>query len=132
MAVLKALKTALLILSTTTLSTAFSVGAGHQEVLAAPPTTDATRPILPVANYTVSFWLRGPNVKPEPAHGSEGPLTTDADVCIVGSGVTGVSAAYHLSEALKGKDKPLKVVVLEAREFCEHPHLPSYFIYSSY
>ena len=48
----------------------------------------------------------------------------DADICIIGSGITGVSAAYHLSrlfaqsESLPA-DKPIKAVVLDAREFCE-------------
>ena len=77
-----------------------NVRASHQAVLEALPTTRG-RPTLPVANATESFWMRsrspGEVVWPAPAHGSEGPLTTtDADVCVVGAGMTGVSVAYHL------------------------------------
>ncbi|KAH9933172.1 FAD dependent oxidoreductase [Epithele typhae] len=45
--------------------------------------------------------------------GSTGPLTPFADVCIIGSGISGLSAAYNLA------DEPgLGVVVFEARDFC--------------
>jgi hypothetical protein len=79
---------------------------------------------LPVPNPTRSFWIDSPGANPLAAEGSEGPFTDDADVCIIGSGITGVSAAYHLSLAVergdipKG-DKPLRVRILEARDFCE-------------
>lgn len=101
-----------------TLSGPLNVRAEHQRVLELP--TSKPPPSLPVANGTLSFWLREPNVHPEPAHGSEGPLTSDADICIIGSGITGVSAAYHLANGFKDTEKPVKAVVLEAREFCEH------------
>ena len=95
-----------------------SVHAQHQTVLE----TLTTRPraTLPVENSTESFWLRSPNVSPSPTHGSEGPLTTDADICIIGSGITGVSAAYHLAQlaANGGQQTPITVAILEAREFC--------------
>ena len=72
---------------------------------------------FPVHNATRSYWMAGvPGVNPLAREGSSGPLTTDADVCIIGSGITGVSVAYHLSE-LMDKD-PLSVVILEARDFC--------------
>ncbi|PBK71363.1 FAD dependent oxidoreductase [Armillaria solidipes] len=72
---------------------------------------------LPVANMTSSFWLNSPaNPNPLRNTGSDGPLTPGADVCIIGSGLTGVSAAYHLSQSEIASH--LKVVVLEAREFC--------------
>lgn len=118
-------KTHLILLSWITLSVQLSVRPRSQQVLDLP--TNGLPPVLPVANSTLSFWLRGPNVKPEPAHGSEGPLTTDADVCIVGSGITGTSAAYHLSNALADSGKPVKVVILEAREFCR-PLFPLFMI----
>ena len=98
-----------------------NVRAQHQAVLEAePPSNRAT---LPVDNATLSFWLRDPGVSPAPDEGSEGDLTADADICIIGSGITGVSAAYHLARTFakgegKGEDKPLKVVILEARDFC--------------
>lgn len=76
---------------------------------------------LPVANWTKSFWINAPGANPLAAEGSEGPLTQDADVCIIGSGLTGVSAAYHLGKEFERQElaEKLKVVVLDARDFCE-------------
>ncbi|EMD39375.1 hypothetical protein CERSUDRAFT_82107 [Gelatoporia subvermispora B] len=76
---------------------------------------------LPVPNPTKSFWINSPGANPLAGEGSEGPLTSDADVCIIGSGITGVSAAYHFSQLLEygpTPQKPLRVVILEARDFC--------------
>ncbi|KAJ6582121.1 FAD dependent oxidoreductase [Mycena capillaripes] len=79
---------------------------------------------LPVPNPTRSFWIDTPGANPLAAEGSEGPFTDDADICIIGSGITGVSAAYHLSTAVergdiaRPADKPLRVLILEARDFC--------------
>ncbi|KAH8111819.1 DAO-domain-containing protein [Phellopilus nigrolimitatus] len=70
---------------------------------------------LPVSNSTRSFWLHpSEKVNPLAKEGSNGPLTSDADICIIGSGITGVSAAYHLSKMVSGA----KIVILEARDFC--------------
>ena len=76
---------------------------------------------LPVDNPTRSFWLDQPNDTPSPREGSEGELPSDADICIIGSGISGVSTAYHLAKlvAEEPRDKPLRVVILDAREFCE-------------
>ena len=80
---------------------------------------------LPVPNPTKSFWLNSaPDVNPLAKVGSDGPLIPEADICIIGSGMTGVSAAYHISRALAEqpslrRSTPLKIVLLEAREFCE-------------
>ena len=76
----------------------------------------------PVDNPTKSFWLHSSqDANPLSNHGSTGPLTTDADVCIIGSGMTGSGTAWHLSKILEkengGTTDPLKVVILEAREF---------------
>ena len=84
---------------------------------------------LPSTNPTCSFWL-SPDANPLAREGSEGSLTADADICIIGSGLTGVSVAYHLSEAIENRalpisDPPLRVVILEARDFCEC--FPSFF-----
>ncbi|KAG7440531.1 DAO-domain-containing protein [Guyanagaster necrorhizus] len=66
---------------------------------------------------TSSFWFNShDNPNPLCNMGSNDPLTPGADVCVIGSGLTGVSAAYHLSQS---EIAPyLKVVVLEDREFC--------------
>ncbi|EGN99775.1 hypothetical protein SERLA73DRAFT_179977 [Serpula lacrymans var. lacrymans S7.3] len=96
----------------------------HQSLLSAPPTIPLCPARLPSTNPTASFWLdSAPDVNPLAREGSEGPLTTDADICIIGSGITGVGTAYHLAEAVQylefaGYHGPLKIVILEARDFC--------------
>jgi hypothetical protein len=72
---------------------------------------------LPVANATRSYWTSD---SPLADFGSTGNLTSDADVCIIGSGITGISAAYHLSRLWADEEKPLRTVVFEARDFCEY------------
>ncbi|KAF8886042.1 FAD dependent oxidoreductase [Gymnopilus junonius] len=78
---------------------------------------------LPVKNPTKSFWLDTPGSNPLAEDGSTGPLTEDADVCIIGSGLTGISTAWHLSNMFKNdnampfKPKPINIVILEARQF---------------
>ena len=69
---------------------------------------------LPVDNPTKSFWLNTPGVNPLAEVGSTGELTQEADVCIIGSGITGISTAWHLSN---GSEKP-SIAIFEAREFC--------------
>jgi hypothetical protein len=78
---------------------------------------------LPVHNPTKSFWADGNALARE---GSSGPLgfgdEEDVDVCIIGSGITGISALYHLRrmfEAEEEKGIERKIVILEARDFCE-------------
>ncbi|KAJ6480968.1 hypothetical protein C8R45DRAFT_1004201, partial [Mycena sanguinolenta] len=84
---------------------------------------------LPQRNPTRSFWIHSPGANPLAAEGSTGALTDTADVCIIGSGITGVSAVYHLANAVKAGRFPVpheeaKVravildLILEAREFC--------------
>ncbi|TCD71719.1 hypothetical protein EIP91_005485 [Steccherinum ochraceum] len=76
---------------------------------------------LPVPNPTRSFWATSQTPQVDPAEGSTGPIAEDADICIIGSGITGISAAYHLARALQGKkvkEGVVKVVILEARDFC--------------
>ncbi len=68
---------------------------------------------LPVPNPTKSFWINTPGANPLADEGSHGRLTQEADLCIIGSGMSGVSAAYYLSKS------NLSVVILEAREFCQ-------------
>ena len=58
-------------------------------------------------------------VNPLAREGSEGPIEHDADIVIVGAGITGVSVALELSKLVRGEGGPMKVVLLEARDFCE-------------
>ncbi|KAJ3562520.1 hypothetical protein NP233_g9517 [Leucocoprinus birnbaumii] len=78
---------------------------------------------LPVPNPTKSFWTDTPGANPLARLGSTGPLGfgDDIDICVIGSGITGVSIAYHLgrllgAESEKGVQR--KIVILDAREFC--------------
>lgn len=78
---------------------------------------------LPTPNPTKSFWLDSDtSANPLARVGSTGPLPQVADIVIIGSGITGCSAAYHLSRLLEGsggQTKPVTAVILEARDFCE-------------
>jgi hypothetical protein len=51
--------------------------------------------------------------------GSEGPIEHDADLVIVGAGITGVSIALELSKLVRKEGERMKVVLLEARDFCK-------------
>ncbi|KAJ7099250.1 hypothetical protein B0H15DRAFT_796943 [Mycena belliarum] len=42
-----------------------------------------------------------PGATPLAGDGSTGRLTDDADVCIIGAGITGASSSYHLSNAFR-------------------------------
>lgn len=108
-----------------TLPVPLNVLADEQRVRAEKNVTDR-RAGLPVSDPTTSFWLKEPNVTPSPGEGSEGKLTSDADICIIGSGMSGVSVAYHLARLIarypennSSLSEPLQVVILDARDFCE-------------
>lgn len=85
-------------------------------------TNKGPRATLPVPNPTRSFWLYGtPDANRLAQEGSTDELPRDVDICIIGSGITGVSAAYHLSKQFDDHelpDKPLKTIIIEARDFC--------------
>ena len=88
------------------------------------------RASLPVPGPTKSFWTHGTlDANPLAAEGSEGPLTTEADVCIIGSGISGTSVAYHLANLVKTArvdvGTPVSAVILEARDFCKDQPQPS-------
>lgn len=65
-------------------------------------------PGLPVTNPTVSAWQEP---KLSFADQQSASLAREADVVIIGSGITGISTAVHLSRNSPG----LKIVILEAR-----------------
>lgn len=98
-----------------------NVHAQQQAVLEATATKTSPQKAFPVPNPTVSFWQQDlGETTPTLDYGSEGSLTTDADICIIGSGISGVSAAYHLAKtfASESAGRPVKAVILDAREFC--------------
>ncbi|KAL7926384.1 FAD dependent oxidoreductase domain-containing protein [Trichoderma austrokoningii] len=71
-------------------------------------------PFTPVDDPTVSYWMLNP---PFPEIGDiQGDLPAEADVVIIGSGITGAAAARTVLE-LSSSSK-LTVVVLEARQLC--------------
>lgn len=86
------------------------------------PPTESASESFPASNATHSFWMDGAlDVNPLARAGSTGPLTANADICVIGSGITGVSVAYHLSKLFGNNETSqdaLSVVVLEARDFC--------------
>ena len=69
---------------------------------------------FPVPNGTVSYWQARYRTSPLFSRGRDVPLPQDADVVIVGSGITGAVAAYNLVSSRPD----LRVVMLEAREVC--------------
>lgn len=76
---------------------------------------------LPPEDSTHSFWHSEPSALLT-GHRSTRDLPKTADVVIIGSGITGTSAAYHLLTGTNGEKsedtKGLSVVMLEAREAC--------------
>jgi myosin-crossreactive antigen len=73
------------------------------------------RASLPTPTSTDSFWHSEPN-KFLLGHRTTKELPKEADIIIVGSGITGTSAARYLSEDERAKGK--SIVMLDAREAC--------------
>ena len=83
------------------------------------PTIDGSGVGFPHPKPTLSFWLQGTRNNPLIGHRTTEDIPNEADVVIIGAGMSGVATAYHV---LKGHD-PAKgglprVVILEAREVC--------------
>jgi glycine/D-amino acid oxidase-like deaminating enzyme len=70
-------------------------------------------PGLPRKDPTVSYWQLPPNehVADHKSH----RLPEQADVIIIGSGITGTSVAWHL---LRNSTSPPRIAMLEARQAC--------------
>lgn len=66
---------------------------------------------LPVPNPVDSFWTADP--KKLDNYRSSGGLPSEADIVIIGSGLSGVATAYFL---LKDNPNPPSIVLLEARK----------------
>lgn len=70
---------------------------------------------LPTPNSTKSFWHTEPS-KILLGHRTTRFPPSQADIVIIGSGISGASAAHFLRQDEEGKK--LSVVMLEAREAC--------------
>ncbi len=77
-----------IMMATPTLSVPLLQLEESQHVLTLPKSDP--RASLPAASPTRSFWIDTPDANPLGSEGSTGTLTQDADVCIIGSGITGV------------------------------------------
>ena len=131
----RVIATARLLAAIVSLSSLLSNALGEQQATLGVAIGQVEPAPLPVSNPTVPFWSAHPESdNPLAKVGSQGPLTHDADVCIIGTGTTGVSAAYHVARGVAerplSKD-PLKIVLLEARDFCEFAKRPKGDIYIS-
>jgi ribulose 1,5-bisphosphate synthetase/thiazole synthase len=73
------------------------------------------RATLPTPTSSNSFWHSEPS-EFLLGHRTTEKLPAEADIVIVGSGITGTSAARYLAEDERAKGK--SVVLLEAREAC--------------
>lgn len=73
------------------------------------------RATLPTPTSSDSFWHSEPN-EYLIGHRTTENLPAEADIVIVGSGITGASAARYLAEDERANGK--SIVILEAREAC--------------
>ncbi|PWN54203.1 FAD dependent oxidoreductase [Violaceomyces palustris] len=94
-------------------------GCHHRSTTTGTQESDCSPSPLPSESPTSSYWTS--TFEPPPSLGIVRPLhqigeiPNKADVVIIGSGVTGVSAAYHLSRRFPSGSS---VAILEARDFC--------------
>ena len=77
---------------------------------------------------TSSYWLQD-GANPLAKQGAADNFNHQkVDVVIIGSGITGISAAYHLVQGLKtdnlSRAGDFRIVVLEARDFCKSDRGP--------
>lgn len=104
-----------------------NIHATQQTVLEDVVTNPSPQKAFPVLNPTVSFWQRNLDITPAPDFGSKGSLSRDADICIIGSGITAMSTAYHLAKVFAQDShltRPVEAVIFEAREFCQLARTP--------
>lgn len=73
---------------------------------------------IPFRDATKSFWLKHPH--PILAKAQSSTLPAEADIVIIGSGISGTSIARTILEGYneKGNISKPKVVILEARDAC--------------
>ncbi|KAI0878964.1 FAD dependent oxidoreductase superfamily protein [Hypoxylon argillaceum] len=76
----------------------------------------ATNSYLPVPNPTTPYWRS--KLHPIDSHRSTTDLPSHSDVVIIGAGISGVSVAYHLSQADSADSRSPSILLLEARQVC--------------
>lgn len=73
--------------------------------------------VFPVPNSTASYWRSEPHWLDE--YRSTRDLPSQADVVIIGTGIAGVSTAYHLLDGNNNTNTPQpSILLLEARQVC--------------
>jgi len=73
--------------------------------------------ILPVPNSTASYWRSEPHWLDE--YRSTEELPSQADIVIIGTGIAGVSTAYHLLDRKDNENASQpSILLLEARQVC--------------
>jgi hypothetical protein len=71
---------------------------------------------FPVEDSTTPYWRS--QLHSIDQHRSTEELPAECDVAIVGSGMAGVSIAYHLTKSSKEGEMTPAIVILEARQVC--------------
>lgn len=79
------------------------------------PLALAQDPGLPNANPSISYWQLPP--LEGVANHQSAQLPSEADVVIIGSGISGTSIAWHLLKEAN-RTTPLRIAMLEARQAC--------------
>lgn len=92
-----------------------NANSGHPESTMAGGASQSGRASLPTHHSTKAFWHSEPS-STLLGHRTTSTLPTTADIVIIGSGICGASAAFHLRERFGAEN--LDVVMLEAREAC--------------
>lgn len=85
------------------------------EYLLLAPLALAQDPGLPNANPSISYWQLPP--LEGVANHQSAQLPNEADVVIIGSGISGTSIAWHLLKEAN-RTTPLRIAMLEARQAC--------------
>ncbi len=70
----------------------------------------------PVENSLLSWWRTEPH--PLDNHLSSEAVPEHSDVVIIGSGVSGVSVAYHLLNDVRDQQRAPSITIVEARQAC--------------
>ena len=78
--------------------------------------TTAHAGCFPVKDSTTPYWRS--QLHSLDQYRSTEDLPTNCDVAIIGSGMAGVSVAYHLTKDLKEGEAFPSIVLLEARQVC--------------